>query len=99
MLCVSYLEWGDEVMLFEFGVVRALVEVEEGLSEFVGVPEGLEDDWDEAVELAVVVDHTEVVVVVRRGLLQAGNYSTSLLWFSAKYIQIYTYYLFVDAMF
>jgi len=31
-------------MLFEFGVVRALVEVEEGLSEFVGVPEGLEDD-------------------------------------------------------
>lgn len=98
-MCVSYLEWADEVMLFKFGVERALIEIVERWSEDGGVPEGLEDDWDEAVELAVVVDHTEVVVVVRRGLLQAGNYSAGLLWLSAKYIQIYTYYLFVDAIF
>jgi hypothetical protein len=57
------------------------------------VPEGLEDNWDEAVELAVVVDHTEVVVAVRRGLLQAGNDSAGLLWFSAKHISYFRFIL------
>ena len=92
-MCVSYLEWADEVVLFEFGVVWALVEIVERWSENGGVPEGLEDDWDEAVELAVVVDHTEVVVVVRRGLLQAGNDSAGLLWLSAKHISYFRFIL------
>ena len=72
-------------MLFEFRVERALVKFPEGLPENIRVPKSLEDNWDEAVELAVLIDDAEIFKLLRRCFLEACNNPACWFWISATH--------------
>ena len=72
-------------MLFEFRVERALVEFPEGLPENIRVPKSLEYNWDEAVELAVLIDDAKIFKLLRRCFLEACNNPACWLWITATH--------------